>query len=67
MEGRIFLLGKNGYFNSVENCLTQKQNLNLFFILISNEINEDENNKIIEELIFEGGEERLENIIKKTK
>jgi hypothetical protein len=67
MEGRIFLLGKNGYFNSVENCLTQKQNLNLFFILISNEINEDENNKIIEELIFEGGEERLEKYYKKDK
>jgi len=67
MEGRIFLLGKNGYFNSVENCLTQKQNLNLFFILISNEINDDENNKIIEELIFEGGEERLEKYYKKDK
>ena len=67
MEGRIFLLGKNGYFNAVENCLTQKQNLNLFFILISNEINDDENNKIIEELIFEGGEERLEKYHKKDK
>lgn len=67
MEGRIFLLGKNGYFNAVENCLTQKQNLNLFFILISNEINDDENNKIIEELIFEGGEERLEKYYKKDK
>lgn len=51
----------------MENCLTQKQNLNLFFILISNEINEDENNKIIEELIFEGGEERLEKYYKKDK
>ena len=67
MEGRIFLLGKNGYFNAVENCLTQKQNLNLFFILVSNEINDDENNKIIEELIFEGGEERLEKYYKKDK
>jgi len=67
MEGRIFLLGKNGYFNSLENCLTQKQNLNLFFILISNEINDDENNKIIEELIYEGGEERLEKYYKKDK
>ena len=67
MEGRIFLLGKNGYFNAVENCLAQKQNLNLFFILVSNEINDDENNKIIEELIFEGGEERLEKYYKKDK
>ena len=67
MEGRIFLLGKNGYFNAVENCLTQKQNLNLFFILVSNEIDDDENNKIIEELIFEGGEERLEKYYKKDK
>lgn len=67
MEGRIFLLGKNGYFNAVENCLIQKQNLNLFFILVSNEINDDENNKIIEELIYEGGEERLEKYYKNDK
>jgi hypothetical protein len=67
MEGRIFLLGKNGYFNSVEECLLKKNNSNLFFILVSNEINDDENNKIIEELIFEGGEERLEKYYKKDK
>ena len=47
MEGRIFLLGKNGYFNSVENCLLKKQNSNLFFILVSNEVDKKENNKII--------------------
>ena len=64
MEGRIFLLGKNGYFNSVENCLLKKQNSNLYFILISNEVNEDENKKIIEELIKKGGEERLEKYYK---
>ena len=67
MEGRIFPLGKNGYFNAVENYLTQKQNLNLFFILVSNEINDDENNKIVEQLIFEGGEERLEKYYIKDK
>ena len=60
MEGRIFLLGKNGYFNSVENCLLKKQNSNLFFILISNEVDKSKNNKIIEELINKGGEEGLE-------
>ena len=60
MEGRIFLLGKNGYFNSVENYLLKKQNSNLFFILISNEVDKSENNKIIEELINKGGEEGLE-------
>ena len=57
MEGRIFLLGKNGYFNSVENCLLKKQNSNLYFILVSNEVDKNENNKIIEELINKGGEE----------
>jgi hypothetical protein len=60
MEGRIFLLGKNGYFNAVENCLLKKQNSNLYFILVSNEVDKNENNKIIEELINKGGEEELE-------
>ena len=64
MEGRIFLLGKNGYFNSVENCLFKKQNSNLFFILVSNEIDKKENNKIIEELIDKGGEEELDKYYK---
>ena len=60
MEGRIFLLGKNGYFNSVEDILLKKQNSNLYFILISNEMNYVTNCKIIEELIKEGGEKELE-------
>ena len=64
MAGRIFLLGKNGYFNSVENCLLKKQNSNLFFILVSNEVDKKENNKIIEELINKGGEEGLDKYYK---
>ena len=64
MEGRIFLLGKNGYFNSVEECLLKKNNSNLFFILVSNEVDKNENNKIIEELIDKGGEEGLEKYYK---
>ena len=64
MEGRIFLLGKNGYFNSVENCFLKKQNSNLFFILVSNEVDKKENNKIIEELINKGGEEGLDKYYK---
>ena len=64
MEGRIFLLGNNGYFNGVENCLIKKENSNLYFILLSNEIDENENKKIIEELIDKGGEERLEKYYK---
>ena len=64
MEGRIFLLGKNGYFNAVENCLIKKENSNLFFILVSNEIDDDENKKIIEELMYQGEEERLEKYYK---
>ena len=64
MEGRIFLLGKNGYFNAVEECLLKKNNSNLFFILISNEVDKNENNKIIEELIDKGGEEGLEKYYK---
>ena len=64
MEGRIFLLRKNGYFNSVENCLLKKQNSNIFFILVSNEVDKKENNKIIEELINKGGEEGLDKYYK---
>ena len=64
MEGRIFLLGNNGYFNAVENCLIKKQNSNLFFVLLSNEVDDNENKKIIEELIYKGGEERLEKYYK---
>jgi hypothetical protein len=64
MEGRIFLLGKNGYFNSVEECLLKKNNSNLFFILVSNEVDKKENNKIIEELINKGCEEGLEKYYK---
>ena len=64
MEGRIFLLGNNGYFNGVENCLIKKENSNLFFILISNELDENENKRIIEELIYKGGEEELEKYYK---
>ena len=64
MEGRIFLLGKNGYFNAVEECLLKKNNSNLFFILVSNEVDKNENNKIIEELIGKGGEEGLEKYYK---
>lgn len=60
MEGRIFLLGKNGYYNDVENVFIKKQNSNLYFILISNEVDTVENNKIIEELIYEGGQDKLE-------
>ena len=60
MEGRIFLLGKNGYYNDVENVFIKKQNSNLYFILISNEVDNVENNKIIEELIYEGGQDKLE-------
>jgi hypothetical protein len=60
MEGRIFLLGKNGYYNDIENVFIKKQNSNLYFILISNEVDNVENNKIIEELIYEGGQDKLE-------
>ena len=67
MEGRIFLLGKNGYFNAVENCLIKKENSNLFFILISNEVDDAENKKIIEELIYQGEEERLEKYYKNNR
>ena len=36
----------------------------MFFVLLSNEVDDNENKKIIEELIYKGGEERLEKYYK---
>lgn len=63
IEGRVFLLGKNGFFNYVSETLINKHNNNLWFILIVKETEENIKNhscdKMIEELINKGGQEQL--------
>lgn len=59
IEGRIFLLGKNGYYNNVIKTLKKRFTNNIFFILLVNEKDNKKNKKMIEELIEKGGEEDL--------
>ena len=63
IEGRVFLLGKNGFYNHVNETLISKHNNNLWFILIVKETEENMKNnvceKMIEELINKGEQEQL--------
>ncbi len=61
IEGRIFLLGKNGYYNNVIQTLKKRFTNNIFFILLVNEKNNIKNKKMIEDLIEKGGEEDLKS------
>ena len=58
LEGRVFLMGRNGYFNNIISTLKNKLNSNIYIILLSKETKE-ENCKILDELITRGGEEDL--------
>ena len=59
IEGRIFLLGNNGYYNNVIKTLKSHFQNNIFFVLLVKEDNNLKNKKMIEELIEKGGEEDL--------
>ena len=59
IEGRVFLLGNNGYYNKIIEVLNLKYTNNIFFILLVKEFNDKENNKMIKELINNGGESEL--------
>ena len=59
IEGRIFLLGKNGYYNNVIETLKKRFTNNIFFILLVNEKDSLKNKKMIEDLIEKGCEEEL--------
>ena len=67
IEGRVFLLGNNGYYNKIIEVLNLKYTNNIFFILLVKEYNEIENNKMIQELIINGGEKELKSFYDKNK
>lgn len=63
MEGRVFLLGKNGFYNGVIGEFNKKMNFNVFFVLlfkeIENKCTEEYYNDIIDDLINKGGQGEL--------
>ena len=67
IEGRIFLLGKNGYYNNVIKTLKKRFTNNIFFILLVNEKDNKKNKKMIEELIEKGCEEELKTFFKNNR
>ena len=67
IEGRVFLLGKNGYYNKVIEVLNLKYTNNIYFILLVKEYNEDENKKMILELINNGDEKELKPFYENNK
>ena len=67
IEGRVFLLGKNGYYNKVIEVLNLKYTNNIYFILLVKEHNENENKKMILELINNGDEKELKPFYENNK
>ena len=67
IEGRIFLLGKNGFYNKIIEKLKSKINGNIFFIFIVKDDNNENNNEMIENLIYKGDEKDLEFYYKNNK
>jgi hypothetical protein len=69
MEGRIFLLGRNGFYNKI--CEEKKLKNTIFFLLlfkdISPDFTEDEGMKIIHTLINKGDQKDLELYLKDNK
>ena len=63
VEGRLFLLGKNGYYNTLINNLNTKYHHNVYFVLVIKEIEDDNKEEsftqILNDLICKGGQERL--------
>ena len=63
VEGRLFLLGKNGYYNTLINNLNTKYHHNVYFVLVIKELEDDNKEEsftqILNDLICKGGQERL--------
>lgn len=63
IEGRLFLLGKNGFYNKIVEELRRKINRNIFFILVFQNITEESNdsfiNSILNDLIQKGEQQDL--------
>lgn len=65
IEGRVFLLGKNGFYNTVINEFNKKHNQNIYFILLFKEIEEkcteEYYNGMIDDLINKGDQGDLKS------
>lgn len=63
VEGRLFLLGKNGYYNTLINNFNAKYHHNVYFVLVIKEIEDDDKEEsftqILNDLICKGGQEQL--------
>lgn len=59
IEGRTFLLGRNGYYNLIFSSLKCQKN-NIFFILIFKDYSKEEIDSFLDDLILKG--EQLEEL-----
>ena len=63
IEGRVFLLGKNGFYNKIVEAFKNKMNQNIYFILIYQNISEEPDStflsNLLDSLIFQGQQHEL--------
>ena len=67
IEGRVFLLGKNGFYNKVVEVLKKKNNHNIYFILVIKEDDDKIRKAMIEDLINKGGQKDLDYYYKNNR
>ena len=67
IEGRAFLLGKNGFYNKVVEVLKKKNNHNIYFILVIKEDDDKIRKAMIEDLINKGGQKELDYYYKNNR
>jgi hypothetical protein len=58
IEGRTFLMGRNGFYNKIYEMFSKRKN-SFFFILIFKQLNRDEMHSYIQELIQKGDQSEL--------
>ena len=67
IEGRVFLLGKNGFYNKVVDVFKKKNNHNIYFILVIKEDDDKIRKAMIEDLINKGGQKDLDYYYKNNR
>ena len=67
IEGRVFLLGKNGFYNKVVEVLKKKNNHNIYFILVIKGDDDKIRKAMIEDLINKGGQKDLDYYYKNNR
>lgn len=60
MEGRAFILGRNGFYNRLIEILKKNFNYQIYFVLLFKNETEDEMKSIIDNLIHKGDQKELE-------